>query len=55
MNDDAEPVVIRRCDRCGKDRILEQQTTDEPDRATCGCGTTPLDARDLEALSDRGP
>ena len=55
MIDDAEPVVIRICEICGQERILEENSAEGDDRARCGCGSTPLNARDLEALSDRGP
>ena len=55
MSDDAEPVVIRTCERCGSDRILSRNEPDNSDIAKCDCGETPLDALDLESLSDRGP
>jgi hypothetical protein len=64
---DAEQIVIRKCERCGEDRIrgfgtatLAPGTADYPvkiqgDVATCGCGTHPLDSKDREALAERGP
>jgi hypothetical protein len=55
MSDDADPVVIRRCEKCGEDRILEPRKPDEGDVARCGCGLNSLDEADLEALGDRGP
>jgi hypothetical protein len=55
MTNDAEPVVIRRCEICGEERILEARSPESEERARCKCGVNPLDARDLEALSDRGP
>jgi hypothetical protein len=55
MTNDAEPVVIRRCEICGEERILEARSPGSEERARCRCGVNPLDARDLEALSDRGP
>ena len=53
MSDDAEPVVIRQCEICGRPRILKVEGDKES--AVCGCGAQPLDKRDLEALADRGP
>jgi len=55
MSDDADPVVIRLCEKCGKERILEPREPDESDAARCGCGVSSLDEADLEALGDRGP
>ena len=55
MSDDAEPVVIRRCEICGEERILESREPGSDEIARCGCGENPVDALDLEALSDRGP
>ncbi|HEX6573687.1 MAG TPA: hypothetical protein VF042_01850 [Gemmatimonadaceae bacterium] len=55
MTDDAEPVVIRRCEICGEERILESKPPSADEQARCACGITPLNALDLEALSDRGP
>ena len=55
MPDDAEPVVIRRCEICGEERILEPRAPGGDETARCGCGVTPLNELDLEALSDRGP
>ena len=55
MNPDADPVVIRRCDRCGENRILLKNDPDARDMARCGCGTNELDRDDLAALADRGP
>jgi hypothetical protein len=55
MSDDAEPVVIRRCEICGQARILEPRIPGADDTVRGGCGISPLDELDLEALSDRGP
>ena len=54
MTEDAEPVIIRECEKCGKNRILVSRQADA-DLVRCGCGETPLDTLDLEALEGRGP
>ncbi len=63
---DATPVLIRLCEKCGRDRVLEpapapavdgadEATQSRSDQARCGCGLTPLNDADIEALSGRGP
>ena len=52
---DAKPVIIRKCERCGQDRILSLAKPGTTEVAVCKCGGNPLDEKDLAALAGRDP